>query len=260
MLPTLQDKLLPFNSSELGLEIKRVEIDATQPLISLQWRYAIDGQLLQADSDNLQQTVLSSRRTASTCVPPNPSESNMIELSECPNESEEDSLTIKMGRCSDRDTEEMSESTMSSQPQLVDAVLTLSNSVGYEFRRWLASLKRKLIPQLLNVGEALHLPSHPASIFPNRGSNLGETCDILNAVKLEASSGIFSLQGEVVSIQGKLETAEYSDDPISAGDDDLKELSFSRSSGRAQRKTTLFQLRDLHTDQLVRTLLCINLN
>lgn len=238
LLPSLHDDL----SSEISLEFRRVEIDAKQPLISLQWRFGIDGQLLQEDKENLLQTVSSSRGTTSICVPPYSSDSNMIELSECPPESEEDSLIIKMGRCSDHDTEKMSESTISSQPQLVDAVLTLSDSLGYEFRRWLVSLKRKLIPQLINVSEALQLCSHPATVLPNCGSNLG---------------GILALQGEVVSIQGKLETTECSDNPVSAGDDDLKELSFSRSFGLAQQKTTLFQLRDLHTDQPVRTFFSI---
>lgn len=255
LLPTLPDKLLPFNSSEF----KRVEIDAKQPLIGLQWRYAIDGQLSQANSENIQQTVSCWRETTSTCIPPNPSVSNMIESTEYPTEIEEETFIIKLARCSDRDSEEISESTIRSA-QLVDAVLTLPNSLGYEFRRWLASLKRKLIPPLLNVSEALQLSPHPATILPNRGSKLGEICDILNGVKLEASSGIYSLQGEVVSVQGKLEAIEWSDDPNSAGADDLKESSFPRSSDRVPRKTTLFQLRDLHTDQLVRTYFCIYLD
>jgi len=258
LLPTMQDKSFSFNSSEITLESKRVEIDSKQPLLSLQWRYAIDGQLLQADTDNLRQTVSSRRGMTASCDPIDSSGSNLLESTDFPTESEEDSLIMKMGRSSDYDTSEMSESTVSCQAQLVDAILIVSDSLGYEFGRWLASLKRKLIPQLLNVSEALQLPSHPARIIPNHCSDLGKICDILNGVKLEASSGTFSLQGEVVSIQGKLEETECSDDPVSDRDDELREVSFSTSSDRAQPKTEVFQLRDPHTDQLVRTYFLIH--
>lgn len=252
LLPTMQDKSLAFNSSEIALGFKRVEIDSKQPLLSLQWRYVIDGQLLQADTENLRQTVSSRRGLTSSCDPADSSGSNMLHLTDFPTESEEDSLIMKMGRCSDYETAEMSESTVSCQAQLVDAILIVSDSLGYEFSRWLASLKRKLIPQLLNVSEALQLSSHPARTIPKHFSDLGDICDKLDGVKLEVSSGTLSLQGVVVSIQGKLEATECSDYPISDRDDALRELSLSTTSGRAQPKTTVFQLRDPRTDQLIR--------
>jgi hypothetical protein len=258
LLPTLQDKVLPLNSSELSFALKRMEIDSKQPLISFQWRYAVDFQLSQADTKNLQQMVSSSRGTNSAYISHSLSQSNM-ELTECAPEIEEDTQKINLRRCSTDDTEEMSERTLSSQPQLVDVVLTLSSALGDEFRDWLFSLKRKLIPQTLSVSEALRLTSHPATISSKNGSNLGDVCNTLSAGRFEAPSDIFSLQGEVVSIQGKLETIESSNDSISADDNGLKEAICPRFSGCAQRQTTLLLLRDLHTNQLVSTSSFINL-
>lgn len=235
-----------------------MEIDAKHSLISLQWKYDVDFQVSQADTKTLEQMVSSSRGTNSTCISHNLSESTM-ESAECATESEEDTRKINLRRCSTGDTEEMSERTSSSKPQLVDVVLTLSTALGDEFRDWLSSLKRKLIPQSLSVSEVLRLTTHPATISSKSGSNLGEIFGMFGAVNLESSSGIFSLQGEVVSIQGKLEAVECSNDSISTGDDDLKVPMCPRFSACAQRQTTLFQLRDLYTNQLVITSSCINL-
>lgn len=249
LLPTSQDNL----SSGLSLECRRVEIDAEQPLISLQWRCAGDGQSIEPDIEESLQTAVSNGGATSTFVLPCEPDLNGIDATDFVTESGGDSSTLKLGRCSDDDTENMSGSTSSSQPQLVDVVLTVSDSFRHELRRWLVSLKRELIPELLNVSEALQLSSHTATMLPKYGNSLEERTDISGAVKLEASSGILSLQGEVVSIQGKLEMTECSGHPSSAGNDDLSKFSFSRSSAGSQWRKTLFQLRDLRTDHMVRT-------
>ncbi|KAG0558429.1 hypothetical protein KC19_10G027600 [Ceratodon purpureus] len=225
LLPSLGDKVLPFNSSELSFSLERVEIDAKQPLISLEWKYAVDFPVSQADKKTLEQVASSRRATNSPYISLDLSESNM-ELAEYASESEEDTRKLNLRRCSTGDTDEMNERTLSSKPQLVDVVLTLPNAVGDEFRDWLSSLKRRLIPETLSVSEVLRLTTHPATIS--------------------------SLQGEVVSILGKLEAVECTNDSISTGDDGVKEPTCPRFSARAQRQTTLFQLRDLCTKQLIR--------
>lgn len=256
MLPALQENLLPFSSSELSFALKRVEIDAKQPLISLQWRYAVDIQLSQADPENLQQIVSSRSGTNSSYIPHNVPELNM-DSTERATESEEDPRKINLRGCSNTDTEEMSPRTLSSKPQLVDIILTLSTALGDDFRGWLACLERKLIPQLLTVSEGLRRSRSP-TVSPKSSSSLEEIWDVLSAVNSEASSGTYSLQGEVVAIQGKLETIDSSNDFISTDDDNLKDTTRPRFSDCAQSRTTLFQLRDLYTDQLVSTNSCIN--
>lgn len=249
LLPTSLDNL----SSAMTSECRRVEIDAEQPLLSLQWSCAGDGQSIEPDIEESLQTAASNEGAASTFVLPSGPDFNVIDATDFVTESEGDSSILELGRCSDDDTEDMSGSTRSSQPQLVDVVLIVSDSFRHEVRRWLAFLKRKLIPELLNVSEALQLSSHTATTLPKYGNSLEERSDIFGAVKLEASSGILSLQGEVVSIQGRLEMIECAGHPSSAGKDDLREFSFPRSSAGSQWRNTLIRLRDLRTDHLVRT-------
>ncbi|XP_024391259.1 uncharacterized protein [Physcomitrium patens] len=234
LLSTSHGNLPPVNSSQLNKAFKRVEIDASNSLIGLNWRYTTDCQI--ADMKNLPQNGSFSKRMTSTFTPHNASDSKYIGSTGNATENEGSTLKVDMGRCSGCDIEPMDEDSRGCQSQLVDMVLTMSNTLGDEFRHWSTSLESKLIPQNLSVSEALQLAPY-----------VGEVCDTPNV----GSSGIHSLQGEMVSIRGELVAVKCSNCPTTTVDGEHEEPIFSRLSGRSRRQKILCYLKDLRTEQLI---------
>lgn len=240
LLSTSHGNLPPVNSSQLNKAFKRVEIDASNSLIGLNWRYTTDCQI--ADMKNLPQNGSFSKRMTSTFTPHNASDSKYIGSTGNATENEGSTLKVDMGRCSGCDIEPMDEDSRGCQSQLVDMVLTMSNTLGDEFRHWSTSLESKLIPQNLSVSEALQLAPY-----------VGEVCDTPNV----GSSGIHSLQGEMVSIRGELVAVKCSNCPTTTVDGEHEEPIFSRLSGRSRRQKILCYLKDLRTEQLVGSGSCV---
>lgn len=257
LLPILRSQQLPHNPGGSTAQSQTFVVDYRHPILSIHWN-------LQEDSLTSQSVPKSiSAGTASTASQRSP-RNFLLDLAVPATIGSRDSRCgakrscsferrLCGGRCGQTLEILEEEFTSLQNSQRVDVVITLASSGGEAFRNWLAAFRAQVLPPLLDVGETLEHATHfPRALAGNFSMPCKSLLTLSNAVKRETPSGIFSLQGEVVSVQGKIETMKYFDPPGFCGEGQLKQTSTNLSLRAClEEKILLLGLQDLHSSQLV---------
>lgn len=257
LLPILHSQQLPHNPGGLRSQSQIFVLDYRHPILSIHWN-------LQEDSLSCQSIPKSiSAGTAGTASQRSPQNIHSDLAVPATIGSRDFRCGAKRscsferrlcGRRCGQNLETLDEEfTYLQNSQRVDVVITLASSGGEAFRNWLAAFRAQVVPLLLDVGETFKHAPHPARALAGTFSMPCKSLLTLsNAVKRETPSGIFSLQGEVVSVQGKIESMKYFDPPGFCGEGQLKQTSTNLSLRAClEEKILLLGLQDLHSSQLV---------
>lgn len=161
---------------------------------------------------------------------------------------------FKMGS-SDGSTENVNQDTVTPKikvPQLADAVIVVSKTSKEYLMNFLAEIRAQLFITLLGVRETLEHASHPAEMSPDKSTTIAGNLDSRsNAVSEETMDGIFSLQGPLVSVWGKVESMELKSSLLMGRAQHKQPSSSSSSELGKEHLMMILEIQDLHGDQIV---------
>lgn len=257
MLPISHNQQLPHNPAGLMAQSQVFVVDYAHPILSIQWNLQEDSLI----SQSVPKSILAGAVSAASQRSP---QKAFLELAIPATIGSRDCIRGAKRSCSfeRRLCEERCGQTLEAleekfaylqNSQCVDVVITLASSGGEAFRTWLTAFRAQVVPPLLDVGETLeHAPRSPMALAGTFSMPSKNLLTLSNTVKKETSAGIFSLQGQVISVHGKIETIKCVDPLGICGEGQLKQTLTNLGLRTClEEKILLLGLQDFHSSQLV---------
>ncbi|CAK9883350.1 unnamed protein product [Sphagnum jensenii] len=220
LLPILQSEPPTCTNLKNSLQLAKLTVGASCPLLSLAWSFSEDGHPCRTNAvatDSLE--IISGQKlpklyclleqafqkppgynnnTVTDIYAHGRSASGIITRCKC-----NSGTTVQ--QCWDMRHLNACTAVLDEYTQVQDVVLMVGKTLQKHFRNFLTKLKAQAVAQLLSVREALDCASHPVKTVSDSLSNHEEASENKSDPGIGANSaGIFALQGALVSVCGQI--------------------------------------------------------